>query len=609
MTENQGRDEIRRQANNLNLPDHISDKAFSVYKLACNANFIQGRRVNIVASCCLYVACRRDKENTTLMMDFSETISVNVFKLGQTYQDLKKTLVLSDNDPLGIKPVIDVEHLIMKFARKLEFGNQVNKVASDACKIIRRMKRDWMVTGRRPAGLCGACIILAARMNNFRRTVREVVYVVKVADMTVAKRLEEFGRTQASNLSVDQFRAVGERLKVSHDPPALYESKLREMRKENTIRKRKAREMLDGDGEEAPVEGTRSPSATPQGSSQARRVDTDGFAVPAVPIDPTLIDAIIAPEDAESTEPPKKKRGRPPREPLPEITEADLVEEEELEEEMEDFLNDPTALSSMEDAAFNDVADRAKALADTLRNPETTTPAPAIRDDPEIGIDEFENDPEVRNCLLSETERKIKERIWVTHNEDWLRSQQAKHMKKAMDEANGITGKPKKTRAKKGRMGDGSVLEGGTPVEDAADANQRMLEKRAKTFSKHINYDKLNKFYAAMRKGKGGSGSGTATDATTSIDGDTDSVIDGVVGKGAAVVGKKGGMLPTPEATQENASKGGEEGYRSDEWVEEEDEEEEEDAMDDVLHEAGVDVGDDDDFAAYGYGDEAGYDG
>ena len=185
-----------------------------------------------------------------------------------------------------------------------------------------------------------------------------------------------------------------------------------------------------------------------------------------------------------------------------------------------------------------------------------------------------------------------------------------------MDEANGVSGKPKRTRAKKGRMGDGSVLEGGTPVEDAADANQRMLEKRAKTFSKHINYDKLNKFYAGLRKGKGGTGTGTATEATTSIDGDTDSMADGIEGRGVAVVSKKGGMLPTPAATQESASKGGnagnEDGYRSDEWVEEEDEEEEgeeEDAVEDVLHDAGIDGGEDDDFGAYGYGEEGGYDG
>ncbi|KAK5220232.1 transcription factor TFIIIB subunit brf1, partial [Cryomyces antarcticus] len=78
---------------------------------------------------------------------------------------------------------------------------------------------------------------------------------------------------------------------------------------------------------------------------------------------------------------------------------------------------------------------------------------------------EFDNDPEVRNCLLSAAEIAIKERIWVTHNEDWLRAQQAKILKQQLEEAEG--GPPKKRSYKKknhGRMGDGTVLEGGTPV-------------------------------------------------------------------------------------------------------------------------------------------------
>jgi len=632
MTENQGKDEIRRQANNLNLPDHVADQAFSIYKLACNANFIQGRRVNIVASCCLYVACRRDKENTTMLMDFSEAISVNVFKVGQTYQDLKKTLVLPDSNPLGIRPVIDVEHLVLKFAKKLEFGNQVYKVADDACKILKRMKRDWMVTGRRPAGLCGACIILAARMNNFRRTVREVVFVVKVADMTVAKRLEEFGRTQASQLSVDQFREVGVRLKVTHDPPIMYQTKLKEERKNS---KRKRKEMLDGDGEEVSINGdARSESGTPAPTAEAsqnRRTDADGFAIPALPIDPNLTqlaDAVSsmreasAPVDAEEGEPAPKKRkpGRPrneDREPLPEITEADLVAEEELEEEMEEILADPTSLASMESAAFTESETRAKDLAVSLRNPVTTTPKMPVSQSTEIDENEFENDPEVRNCLLSDMERKIKERIWVTHNEDWLRAQQAKMLKKALDEANGIAGKPKRKRSDKGRMGDGTLLEGGTPVESPADANQRMLERRAKTFSKHINYEKLNKFYAGLRGQKGGPGSTTATetDQTTNTESEPaeaeneNAAATGNTGK--AVAGARSGMV-TPEATQQTPSKAGapgdEDGGRDSdaEWEENEAEEEDVDVdEDEVLQDAGVDIGGfEDDYAGYGYDGE-----
>ncbi|VDN24460.1 unnamed protein product [Gongylonema pulchrum] len=36
------------------------------------------------------------------------------------------------------------------------------------------MKRDWIATGRRPTGLCGAALLLAARCFNFNRTVADV---------------------------------------------------------------------------------------------------------------------------------------------------------------------------------------------------------------------------------------------------------------------------------------------------------------------------------------------------------------------------------------------------------------------------------------------------
>lgn len=55
-------------------------------------------------------------------------------------------------------------------------------------RIAQRMDRDWITSGRRPAGICGACLLIAARMNGFRRTTREMIYVVKVADVTIQKR-------------------------------------------------------------------------------------------------------------------------------------------------------------------------------------------------------------------------------------------------------------------------------------------------------------------------------------------------------------------------------------------------------------------------------------
>ena len=63
--------------------------------------------------------------------------------------------------------------------------------ATNATRLVARMDCDRLARGHCPAGVCGAALLLAARMNGFRRSVPEVVPVVKIADHTVRRHLEE----------------------------------------------------------------------------------------------------------------------------------------------------------------------------------------------------------------------------------------------------------------------------------------------------------------------------------------------------------------------------------------------------------------------------------
>lgn len=45
---------------------------------------------------------------------------------------------------------------IMRFAHKLEFGDKTHSVSMTALRVVQRMKRDSIHSGRRPSGLCGA---------------------------------------------------------------------------------------------------------------------------------------------------------------------------------------------------------------------------------------------------------------------------------------------------------------------------------------------------------------------------------------------------------------------------------------------------------------------
>lgn len=586
VTENQGRDEIRKQCNALRISEDVANKAFRIYKLAAVNGFIQGRRIRTVVASSIYMGCRQQKHNTILMMDFAELLQISVYKIGQCYEDLKKTLYMDEQFDGASLEQVEVESYIERFANRLEFGSSKLKVCEDACRLMKRMKRDWMVTGRAPAGLCGACLILAARMNNFRRTVREVVYVVKVCDITISKRLDEFKRTNAADLTVDQFREFGTRLKMAHDPPAIYEAKMREEKRKRKL-EQLSRDATTADSDAAasqsPSAQQPTPPATQATSENTRphRIDNDGFAIPDLPtIDPALSHSDSNPSNAEGSStsvntdatstdepPPKRKRGRPKKSdapPPPVITAEDLEVEDLLDKEMRSWLEGDDFAAQMEEA-YADAEAKSKEIAavekrreeerarvrrlqartaspsteagagastnadqrapdETLDHPYNGAHITAVSSAEEIADDEFDDDPEVSRCLLTPAEVRVKESIWVTHNEDWLRAQQAKLLKKALDESRGVVRPAKGARRKKAqsRMGDGSVLEGESAA-SAADANAKMLAKRAGRgkgaragdgpgwgFSKHVNYEALKALY-----GEGDAGGASAGEASS----------------------------------------------------------------------------------------------
>lgn len=404
------------------------------------------------------------------------------------------------------------------------------RVANEAVRIVQRMNRDWMTPGRRPAGICGAALILAARMNNYQRTVREMVYVVKVAETTIQKRLDEFKVTESSGLTVEEFRTVD--LEQSCDPPAFYE---KNGAKKKT-RKRKLIEIEDDDSsgtESRRVESSALSNSAKQKEptvvSQKNQTDSRSMPPPPVPIDPTLtqvstqrLSELQSSSNNESSatrgnteNPAKRRRGRPRKNPNPSSTAANPTPESTLASIPNPSVAtaaDPTPeldLASLLSAPTNYISANAlsRALSSTTAESpvEPTAPSPPaklrgpIPSDPDISDSEFASDLEVSNCVLSAAEQAIKERIWTHDNADYLREQQTKSLKRKLDEADGTARTVVKRTRRRGRMGDMSAYRDGEDGEDGAvastpgEAAMKMLKRRG--YSKKINYETLKALY------------------------------------------------------------------------------------------------------------------
>ncbi|KAL9691472.1 hypothetical protein QQ045_011896 [Rhodiola kirilowii] len=211
-----GEDQIRMLISSLKIDDTIEHQANCFYGIAAHRGFTKKHKIDHVAAACLYVACRA-KEKPYLLIDFSEKLAVSVYVLGAVFLQLCQLLLLDDH-PIVQKPV-DPSLFIHKFAEglvaKLDEDtvpkkDVVNRISKTALHVIASMKRDWMQTGRKPSGLCGAAIYVAALMNRIRFTKSEVMTVVHTCEATLMKRLFEFGKTESGCLTIDEFNQRAE---------------------------------------------------------------------------------------------------------------------------------------------------------------------------------------------------------------------------------------------------------------------------------------------------------------------------------------------------------------------------------------------------------------
>lgn len=110
----------------------------------------------------------------------------------------------------------------------MDLDDKANAVALTALRLVGRMKRDWIVAGRRPAGICAAALLIAARAHGFSRHSQDVTRILRVCGMTVTTRVKEFEQTPSASLTLQQFNRVD--LENEADPPSFTKNRIMEAR-------------------------------------------------------------------------------------------------------------------------------------------------------------------------------------------------------------------------------------------------------------------------------------------------------------------------------------------------------------------------------------------
>nr|UXY87638.1 TFIIB related factor hBRF [Cryptomonas curvata] len=192
---------INQIGNSLKLGSKFQDSAFRLFMFASYKGFIQGRKLQALCISCIYIVCRREKM-PQLLVDFSDITQTRSSKIGAIFLKFIRDLNIS-------LPVIDPSLFVYRFASNLQFGNKTNMIARSALRLIARMKRDWVSTGRRPSGLCGAALLLASRMHGIRRSQKEIGKIVRIGNVVLRSRLREIDNTSISNMTICEIDKGG----------------------------------------------------------------------------------------------------------------------------------------------------------------------------------------------------------------------------------------------------------------------------------------------------------------------------------------------------------------------------------------------------------------
>ncbi|GJN88958.1 hypothetical protein Rhopal_001929-T1 [Rhodotorula paludigena] len=535
-----GRRRISELATGLRLSEHLCNVATRFFNLAVNMNFTKGRRTQYVAAACLYAACRQ-ANGTQMLIDFSDLLEINVFVLGSTY--LKLVRELSINVPI-VDPVI----YITRFAALLDFGEETQKVALDATRLVNRMGRDWMQIGRRPSGICGACLLLAARMNNFRRSIEEIVQVVKIADVTLRKRLAEFQETASGALTVADFRSIW--LEETQDPPAYTQG----IKREEDARKKRDRVAREGT-----AMSDASETSTAFGDRAFRELadrEATAEAEDAEPRGPAAEGKENEAEREGDMPPPlrpsakalgKRKRVEPDveagegagddeaeQDAAEDLLEGDAREQYEavMRDEMSTYLDSTTGAKLMHELDSQQ-AHRLK-----------VSQSPAVELNTDDRLDNLDED-ELDAFILTDAEVEIKSRLWMENNKEYLR-ELAEKQTGPDGELKPLSKRPRKRTKPR----DGANATGLT----AADATTKMLEK--KKFSKKINYDAIRNLFKASGSDAGSTYGGAASSVRGGADGEEDDD-EPFIGQryGSRAGSRVGTPLVLPEPTWRQSSR------------------------------------------------------
>ena len=178
----QGLFEINRMAGALGLPEKLEERGCVLFTSAHEAGLLPGRCIESMATASLYAACRCS-ETARPLDDLIAVSQVGESAVTNAYTVLNRELGLPTPPP-------SPEAFLPKFVSDLGLDYELERRAQ---RVLDVAEQHRLIDGRNPAGVAGACILVAAAETSTvrRPTQQRVSEVTGVTPVTLRARRDE----------------------------------------------------------------------------------------------------------------------------------------------------------------------------------------------------------------------------------------------------------------------------------------------------------------------------------------------------------------------------------------------------------------------------------
>jgi len=172
-TDSKGKPKLKMLTSKLNIPEYISETAWKIYSIVAKKKLTMGRSINGFIAGSLYAAIR--VHDFPRLLD--EVCEASLTPRRTVHRSL--AMIIREVLPsLGLRyQPITAESLVFRFGNELELPMKIQKVAIN---MLRTASRNGLArTGKDPKGLAAACIYIAAKDGEIRRTQSLVAEIAK----------------------------------------------------------------------------------------------------------------------------------------------------------------------------------------------------------------------------------------------------------------------------------------------------------------------------------------------------------------------------------------------------------------------------------------------